>query len=118
MIVVKNPSITTKGHHKESNKIINRDDFGYMSWYIVTGGTYTANGALIMYYIDMMNIKGTFQIRWYSSFVAAPVLLGFFIFWEDFELFSSSCDGRLRSYGSGPRARLLLVPSFASPTLL
>ena len=93
VIVVKNPNITTKGRHKECNSIINRVDFGYISWYIVTGGTYTANGALIMYYIDMMTIKGTFQMRWYSSFVAAPVFLGFFICWEDFELFSSSCDG-------------------------
>ena len=41
-----------------------------------------------------MTIKGAFQMRWYSSFVAAPVFLGVFIFWADFELFSSSFAGR------------------------
>ena len=83
-IVVKRPSVTTKGRHKEANRIIHRVAFGYKPWYIVTGGTSAATGALIMHYIGMMAIKGPFQMRWSFPFVAASVFLGVVVCWAGF----------------------------------
>lgn len=89
-IVVAHRDVTMKGQHRKANRIIHFVAFLHKPWFILTGATVAAAGALIMHYIGMLAVRGPFKKVWSIPYVSISVALGVVVccagFWILFRL--------------------------------
>lgn len=89
-IVVAHRDVTVKGRHNQANRIIHRVAFFHKPWFILTGATVAAAGALTMHYVGMSAVQGPFRKRWSVPYVSVSVGLGVSVcyigFWILFRL--------------------------------